>query len=587
MITDRLRFTVFEVNTNRILARDLVVKDPQVISNLSAPSSMMFKVAQGEQYASSNNISWKNWGQWVVCEQEYNGVSEIFCYGIVIDNKVDPMNGELSLQIQGPMGYPKTIPWLENFNPIAVDPFEVVQRVWAYLQSFENSQLGIEVGTYTYDSGNNIIRDGDGTPILGSSSGTQMLPGFNFDGNTLTFDFYAMFVRMSDFPDSGDMITGLARDLPFDMIEKANWNAARTELHKQIILAYPYGGVQQESLTFRFGDNVISATQADEAEIMPVSDVIVRSWQPGKVYSAQISDVDMTRARRVVMEETVNIDSTERAAAWAKRRLQRRNVPNYFSKIVIDPNHPSGPLGSFHVGDSIRVQAPDFPWVGTIDQWHRVLSITYAETSSGSSGQQGGGGGQSTPPGMVELALKVEGAFNYEPIYYDPNYAEQPVTDLNRLSNGYFDESLAGWTPQRGQWFRVATITYSTDYNTNAGSVRIDCDDLGERLVSHRASCTAGEHLKLCVAIRWQTVTSGSDDAFQLIAFTSLDSVPVGSFVVDQITNPNGTQGWHLLEMDDWVVPNGVNEVAFQFNVTSGVTAGIAWWTFARVVPST
>ena len=545
-ITDRLRYTVLEMNTNEILSRNLVAIDSKFTAYLSAPCEIRMEIAQGETTASAQGIDWKNWGQWIVCECQVDYVYQIVACGIVTDHKIDSASGNLQLTVTGFMGYMKDIPWLENFNPIAVDPFEIVQRVWAHLQGFSNAALGIEV-----------------TP---ASSGTQMLPGYGFDGSILSFDFFAMFIRAVDFPDSSDIVVSLARDIPFDMFEETEWNEDRTELSKTLRMAYPLGGLQQTHLSFQLGVNIIQAELADEAEIEPVSDVIVRHWLPGKVMDSRLSNADPTRARRVVMEEDAYIDSTERAAAWAKRKLARRNVPKHFSKIIINPHHSHAPFGSFWVGDSIRVQAANYPWVGEIDEWHRIISISYMESD-----------------GLCELGLKAEGAWNYDPIEYNPDYDAEPTEDPNRLANGYFSANLAGWISLQGQWIRVATLTYDTVVNPNAGSVRIDHDDEGERFLSHRAWCVAGEHLVLQAAVRWSEVESGPSDAIQLVAFTSFDGDPVGSFVVDEYVNPTGVHGWELLQNTDWVVPEGVNEVALQFTVTSGVSEGNSHWTYARV----
>jgi hypothetical protein len=510
---------------------------------------MKLEIAQGESTASARGINWKNWGHWIICECEIDYVRRIVAYGFVTDVKVDPKSGNLQLAVTGPMGYPKDIPWLENFNPIAVDPFEIVQRVWAHLQSFSNANFGIEV-----------------TP---ASSGTQMLPGFGFDGSILSFDFFAIFIRAIDFPDCSDTIISLARDIPFDMFEEAQWDTERTEVTKVLRMAYPLGGLHQDHLSFQLGVNIIEAEKADEVEIEPVSDVIIRHWLPGKVMDSRLSNADPTRARRVVMEEDAYIDSTERAAAWAKRKLQRRNVPKHFSKIIINPHHSHAPFGSFWVGDSIRVQAANYPWFGEIDEWHRIISIRYSEAD-----------------GMCELGLKAEGAWNYDPIEYNPDYASKPTEDPNRLANGYFADNLAGWISLQGQWIRVATLTYDETLNPHAGSVRIDHDDEGERFLSHRAWCLPGEHLVLQCAVRWSEVESGPTDAMQLVAFTSFNGTPVDSFVVDEHVNPTGVHGFELLQDTDWVVPEGVNEVALQFTVTPGVSAGNSHWTYARVYPN-
>lgn len=553
MITDRLRFTVIEANTDAILARDLVVKEPKVRVNLSSPSTIQFKMVQTESVKSAAGINWKRNGQCIVCEIEIDNERKVFAYGIISDPTVDKQTGEMSISADGLMAYPKNKPLLVNFNPIAVDPFEIVQLVWAHLQSYSNANLGVEVAP--------------------ASSGTQMLPGYSYDGNILNFDFFAVFYRASDLSDCGDILSGLARDIPFDMIEEAEWNEDRTALTRRIRLGYPQGGVQQNNLSFRLGENVVDAEKAEEIDIEPVTDVLIRGWLPGKVMSSELSNADSTRYRTTIIEEDAYIDSTERAAAWAKRKLSRRNIPKSFKTITINANHSNAPIGSFWVGDSIYVQAKDYPWYGDIEGWHRVTYIDYDEEK-----------------GTAEIGLKVDGAFNYDPIEYDPNYDQQPTTDLNRLVNGYFGTNLVGWISLRGQWIRTNQETYETVYAQNSGSIRIDCDDHGEAFQSHVATCVPGEHLRLQCVVKYNnmTCTDQAQPTFQLLGITSKNGdLTVGeTFVIDEIIGHSGSAGWQQLKMDDWLVPDGINEIALRFNVVDNVTGGTAYWTYARIVPS-
>ena len=544
-ILDRMRFTVIEANTDEILSRDLTPKEYELTVHLSAPTQLSMSVDAGEKYASAAGINFTKYGQWVIPELETDQFGKIVFGGpIVSDKKVDRKTGQLNLDCTGFMGYPKGIPFLDNYNPIAVDPAEVFQLFWAHIQNFANANLGVEV--------------------LPASTGTQMLPGIGFDGNILSFDFFALFLRAADFVDCGDFLTSLARDLPLDLFEDVKWNEDRTELSKVLRLAYPLGGVEQQNLAFRFGENILDAEPADESEIEPVSDVIIRSWLPGKVYSSQLSNADMSRFRRVVMEEDANISSTERAAAWAKRKLTRRNVPKHFSKITVDPNHPNAPMGSFWVGDSIRVQAKDFPWLGDIDEWHRIISITMKNDEP-----------------TIELGLKCEGAFNYDPIDFDPDSGATPVEDPNMLMNGYFGKNLAGWYSKRGSWIRVATSGYSGD-----GCVRIDCDDQGEEFESQKVGVTVGHTYTIHAAVRMQEVTvSGTPPYTMGIKVTCYtDGGVIGTpTLVDSISQV-ATQPYRILE-GDFTVPVGVNEITMSFMVNENVTNGIAFWDDARILP--
>lgn len=550
-ITDRIRFTVIKANTDEIVARDLVVQQPEVMLGLSVPSRCTFTIPRGEQYASSSNIDWKTWGYWLVPEIEINGTYQCLSAQIVNKCDVDPKTGNIRIEGLGFLGYPKGIPWLANYNPIAVDPAEVIQKIWADCQNYTNANLGVQV--------------------LPASTGTQMLPGYSFDGNTLSFDFFALFVREVDFQDSGDFITSLARDIPLDMIESATWNAGKTVLTKTVNLGYPNLGYEQTSLSFVLGENVISAEPAEELEIEPVSDVIIRSWRPGKVYSSQLSNADATRFRRVIMEEDAHIDSTERAAAWAKRKLTRRNIPRSFSKITIDSSHPNAPLGSFNVGDTIYVEAINYPWYGDIKQWHRITSITIKDNDP-----------------VVELGLKVEGAFNYDPIDYDPNYDSNPTADPNKLANGYFNSGagLTGWTRLTGQWLHT-----SSDGYTNPGAVYVYCDDGTEFLESHRVAINPGQTMDISGWVKRQTVafmasTNFNNDGIYML----VKGYKYGGLVTSQrlagLANPAGTGPWTKISGSYTAPINGdVNEISVVL-CASRVTSGVMTWDDIKVIPA-
>ena len=545
-----MRWTVIQANTDIILTRDLIVMQPQLARNLSAPCQVAFTVSQGEQDASAFGITWVSWGQVIVTEIEVDGVRQIYCCSIVTDVKVDPNTGDVAIQATGFMGYGKGIPWLADFNPIAVDPFELVQRVWMHLESFSNANLDVQP--------------------LPASSGTQMIPGYSYDGSTLSFNFYAVFIRSVDFNDCNDYITALARDIPFDIVEEATWNDDRTVVSKVLRMGYPEGGLQQDNLSFRLGVNVITATKADEMDIQAITDVIIRGWQPGKVISAELGNADYTRYRRTIMEEDAYIESDERAAAWAKRKLTRRDIPISFKEITIDPNHSDGPFGSFDVGDSIYVEAENYPWFGDIAGWHRIISIAYDETK-----------------GMMKLGLMVDGAFNYDPTEYDPTASTQPITDLNRLANGYFELNLSGWTAVRGEWIRDTEVVYQTEFDADSSSVRIDCDDSDDEFMSHRATVVPGETLTVCAVVQYENVVSANAESFILRGTTSHDGDDSVGMTIDfgSITNASGASSWNMLRTFEWVVPDGINELSLHLICSSAVSAGTAWWSYIRIFP--
>lgn len=374
-----MRFIVEEAVTRNILSRDLEVLEPKVVCNLSGPATVEFTLKYLNPTAME--IDWKAYGQIIHVEETFNGVRKIIASAITEPAELDEATGDLKIKAIGFSGYAKGIPWLDNWNPVIVDPFEVVERIWDHIQSYPNGNLDVTVSP--------------------TDSGTFLLPGFGFDGTELVIEFFAYFVRAVDFRDCADEINKLARDMPFDYLEQSAWNVGRTQIDKTLALGYPKLGVQRTELAFRLGENVMSAKPKAEAEIQWVSDVITRGWFPGRVYSSTFTNADPKRFRRVIREEDAKINSRERAAIWAKRHLTRRQVPNYWETITIDAHHPSAPMGTWELGDEIFIQGY-MPWIGKVEAWHRIMSYTYDANT-----------------GQCELTLKHEGAFNYDPLEFE------------------------------------------------------------------------------------------------------------------------------------------------------------------------
>lgn len=393
--TDRFRFICEEARTGTILSRDLEVSKPKVLRALSGPCNIQFDIDYRD--LANSGIYFKPYGQIVHVEKIIYGERKIWASGIVQPSQIDKKTGVLHLECQGFAGYPKGMPALFNWNPLVIDPFQVVGKMWDHLQSMPGGDLGVTVYPAT--------------------SGLEMLPGYAFDGALLNLDFFAVFIRESDKVDCQDWIDKLARDIPFDYIEQSAWNSDRSAIDKSIYLGYPIAGAQQDNLAFIVNENVIETSPHIETEIDWASDIIIDGWFPGTEYSSQLSNADPYRYRRVISQDDARINSDERAAAWARRKLTKRQTPAYFDSIIVDMGHPNAPFGTYDVGDRIWVKGY-MPWVGDINQLHKIIAIAVDEDSS-----------------TCELTLYAEGAFNYDPIYYQGQTAAHTsfVPGLNSI----------------------------------------------------------------------------------------------------------------------------------------------------------
>ncbi len=375
-----MKIIVEQAVTNTILCRDLVTaQPPEVVRTLSGPSTIKFQVLPDEP--SMNGIVFKPYGHMVHAEiKKQNGDRWIIASAIVTSVEMDGETGAVAITGTGFSNYPDKMPWLQNWNPIAVDPFQVIHQIWNHLQSQPLGNLGVTVQP--------------------ASSGTLLLPGFYFDGSSFVLDFFAYFIRADDYRDCLEEITSLCRDVPIDYYENSSWNANRTAINKVLQLAYPRGGVQQQAIMFRQRENVLSMVPAGEMEIEYISEVIVRGWFPGKMHKTQLSNADPTRYRRVIKDEDAMINSRERSAAWAGRKLARRQVPHHWGSITVDMFHPNAPFGSYDVGDDIMISGM-MPMEGRKAEWHRILTMQPDDVK-----------------GIVTMTTKHVSAFNYDPITF-------------------------------------------------------------------------------------------------------------------------------------------------------------------------
>lgn len=388
----RFHFIVEEAHTGEIVSRDLVVLRSQVMRALSGPCQIRLEVDTRDPTAAG--ITFKPWSHWIHVEKVVGKERRIWASGLVQPSMIDKKTGIVSLVVQGFSAYPKKMPWLENWNPFACDVFEVVHKIWAHLQKYPGGNLGVKV-----------------EPL---ESGIIMLPGYAFDGNIANMNFYAMFIRAADKQDCQDNIDKLARDIPFDYREESAWDDVEFKINKKLVLGYPKLGYDQDNLAFVLGENVVEAKPFTETEIDWASDIIIDGWWPGSVYNSSISNMDPTRYRRVVQEDDARINSNERAHAWARRKLSRRQTPVHWESIIVDMDHPNAPFGSYDVGDRINVFGK-MPTVGDVFQQHKIVAIAVDEQSS-----------------TCELTLKAEGAFNYDPIYYQGDVENSITLTHNR-----------------------------------------------------------------------------------------------------------------------------------------------------------
>ena len=524
---DRWRVIVQESRGGEIVARDAIVKNLVVQRALSAGCDIACDVDYRDP--SVAGIYFKPWEQYIHLEKVMLGKRRIFATGIVQPSDVDPTTGVLHLKAKGFAAYPKGLPWLEDLNWVNNDAFDAPVEIWRHLQEdYPNGNLNVQ--------------------LYPEKSGVEMLAGYAFDGDLFNLNFFATFVRATDKLDCGDYIDALARDIPFDYREESEWNADRTDVTKRIHLGYPRLGLIQETTAFVLNENVLSAKPHTESQTDWVSDVGVAGWFPGFEYSSTLANADPNRLRRYLDEEIARIDSNERAAAWAHRKLARRQTPPYWEEITIDPNHPNAPLGTFDVGDTITVSG-FMPWVGNIRQEHKIIAIQI-----------------DTAKNTCRLQLMAEGAFNYDQIFF-------PDGVTNMIDNHAFNNNLTGWDATGPGW------SWDGSQGRKAlGSATITADGNDHDLVTQAFGVSHHQIFPASVSVMCSSAVAADDTAVQLaVQFYDDDNNPTEAVRVAGL-KPAGTVPWRTLGGGSVLTPPGSTSVALRLHVGAALTSGRVWF---------
>ena len=169
-----------------------------------------------------------------------------------------------------------------------------------------------------------------------------------------------------------------------------------------------------------------------------------------------------------------------------------------------------------------------------------------------------------------ELTLRAEGAFNYDPLYFQG-------IEPNLITNPSFTSNLNGWTQAKGSWTRDAAIG-----NTNVGAVRVTADGTQKILqITTPLNILIRDRVAFSTAVYWEGASSDAKSTPIRIKAQALDSS--GNVVAEPIFNailPNDgdADGWVTLS-GSWKNTNtSITNLRIQLEVTSSMRLGDVWF---------
>jgi hypothetical protein len=270
------------------------------------------------------------------------------------------------------------------------DPFDVVRGIFSFLQSRPRSDLGIVVDASStpYRLGswynarklateddpnpkasdiepeipiNRVWRPGDSRPVPATG---QVL-------------FWLYQLAWYDSHEADAVLDELATQTPFDYRERYAWDGTgpdgKNGLALRLELGYPRLGARRrapvvtdenllgepvaESST---GDGYFNAVTAYGAGEGAKQLRVTASRDDGRLYREMTLDIPDATSKAVLQ-------------AAAELELSRVSAPYDVTGFTVDGEHPNAPIGSFAVGDDVRLQASG-QW-GDIDVWVRVTAM--------------------------------------------------------------------------------------------------------------------------------------------------------------------------------------------------------------------
>lgn len=265
--------------------------------------------------------------------------------------------GVLALDARGHSGYLRGMPYDDDNQWVQVDPADLIRHAWTYVQSLPNHDLGMAV-----DSTRTPVRIGEEEREVDFETR---------DGERVEFTAGPIKWNYWQTHDLGDEVDRLAVETPLEYATEHRWDRARSTMRHRLRLGYPRLGRRRTDLAFTVGVNVAEHPTVTGGGF--VSRVLVVGAGEGSEARRGMAVRSTTALGRthVVMDKSLTSNAACRAEA--QRLLDWMIGKDEVSTLTVR-DHPNAPLGTWQVGDDIRLVGSGAGWAKDLDVWVRVLS---------------------------------------------------------------------------------------------------------------------------------------------------------------------------------------------------------------------
>lgn len=367
------RFIAQRATTKQFLDFDIPLTKDELSWDLGGPGSLKGSVSPdvGTMRAEDGELLLQEWGTLLYAEA--NG--QIRWGGIVVSSSFDA--GTWKVEAAGFGTYPHGLAYAGAYSKIGIDPVDAVKEIWRHVQSYPDGNLQVAVtGSKT------PVRIG--TPPRDVSFTTAAGQDVAFVSGPYELNWWSA-------PDCGSEIESLAKQTPFDFVEKHYWSG--DTIKHEFVIGYPRHGKRRTDLSFIQGDNIakVVTPQIDGDDY--ANEVMGLGAGEGKGGLHRTTAVRDGRLRRSYVYSDKSVTAVARMDSLIKDQLQRRHISLDIQQVTV-MDHPNARIGSWDLGDDILIQA-NLPWLGEIELWCRIVGWSLLSENT------------------ATLALKRSDAFTY------------------------------------------------------------------------------------------------------------------------------------------------------------------------------
>lgn len=348
-----MRYVLAHLPSGEVLVPNLHMEEVTVTEALSAPGRLTGTIVGDLRSlrAPDGGTLVRPWGAAIYALHPSGRI-----YGGPITSQ-PPTSGPLEVECSGFTSYLRGTPWQGGFETMVdVDVLDVVRHLWEHALGQEGSFPDV-----TLDSTMSGVRIGR---ELDEDSEYSPLG----DTGPVTFAPWRIF-------DMQESIDAYLEQEWFDYRERMEVSPDGRRMLHHLDFQAPPGGTRRQDLRFKYGENVVDPPEVELFEDEYASHVQV--WGAGEGYDKLRTPLvggSTGRARRVAVIVDDSLGTQGEVDRRANDELTRRSR-NYAVTQLKVRHHPNAPVGTFGVGDIVRVHA-DLDWT-TINQDVRILEVSF------------------------------------------------------------------------------------------------------------------------------------------------------------------------------------------------------------------